>query len=59
MKKKQLKAENKMLRKLVRGLLWCRIEDADACDCPLYDEGEEYRCKRERLLQELGLEADK
>ena len=50
------RGENATLRALVRGLLWCDMENADACDCPLYDENEEYRCKKERLLREVGIE---
>lgn len=46
-----------VLRELVRGLLWCRIDDADAKLCPLYDEGEPYRCRKDKLLRELGINA--
>ena len=54
-----LKAENDKLRKLVRGLEVCADEYADArTDCPLYDEGEPYKCAKERVMRELGIEAD-
>ena len=55
----RLKEENAELRKLVRGLEVCADEYADArTDCPLYDEGEPYRCAKERVMRELGIEAD-
>lgn len=49
-------AENDCLRDLVRGFQTCTDDEADARDCPMYDEGEPYRCKRDRIIGELGLE---
>lgn len=48
-------AENMKLRMLVEGQQVCSDEEADAHDCPLYDEREPYRCAKERLMQELGI----
>ena len=48
--------ENEKLRKLVSGLLYCALEDADAHDCPLYDEFEPYLCLKDKLLSDLGIE---
>ena len=54
-----LRSEEKKLRELVRGLEVCADEDADArTDCPLYDEGEPYRCAKERVKRELGIGED-
>ena len=47
--------ENSKLRALVEGMEWCKLEDADAKFCPLYDEDEPFRCKKERYLKEVGL----
>lgn len=47
--------DNSKLRKLVEGMQWCAIEDADAKFCPLYDESEPYRCMKERLMAELDV----
>ena len=44
------------LEELALGLLHCDVDDADARDCPLYDDGEPYRCKREWYVRELRLE---
>ena len=44
------------LRALLKGQQVCADDEADARDCPLYDESEPYRCKKERLMQELGIE---
>ena len=46
---------NAKLRALVEGMEWCKIDDADAKFCPLYDEDEPFRCKKERYLKEVGL----
>lgn len=44
------------MRDLAVGLLVCDMEDADArVTCPLYDDGEPNRCRKARLLRELGL----
>lgn len=43
------------LEDLVRGLEMCGDDDADAHDCPLYDESEPYRCKKDRLMCKLGI----
>lgn len=51
----ELAAENEKLRKLVSGLLYCALEDADAHDCPLYDEFEPYLCVKDKLIAELGV----
>lgn len=51
----EAECEVKLLRDIVRGMQLCDIEDADAHDCPLYDEDEPNRCKKDRLLRELGL----
>lgn len=40
---------------LVLGLETCGDDDADAHDCPLYDESEPYRCKKDRLMAKLGI----
>lgn len=48
-------AENMKLRMLVEATEVCNDDDADAHDCPLYDECEPYRCAKERLMQELGI----
>ena len=48
--------ENLRLKALLRGQQVCDDPDADAKDCPLYDEDEPYRCKRDRLMRELGIE---
>lgn len=48
-------AENMKLRMLLEGQKVCSDEEADAHDCPLYDEREPYRCAKERLMQELGI----
>lgn len=53
-----LTEQNDALKELVRGCEYCAIEDADAKDCPLYDESEPYRCKRDRMLGELGVDVD-
>lgn len=50
-----LMSENVKLRELMRGMRLCSNDDADGRKCPLYDESEPYRCKKERLLSELGL----
>lgn len=47
--------ENNKLRSIIEGQQVCADDDADAKDCPLYDESEPYRCKKERLMEELGL----
>lgn len=52
----ELEAEKEKLRKLVDGLLYCALEDADAHDCPLYGEFEPYLCMKDKLLAELGIE---
>ena len=49
------KEENRTLRDLIMGAKFCADDDADAKDCPLYDEDEPYRCKRERLMAEVGI----
>lgn len=51
----ELRLENRMLRKLVDGMQVCEDDDADAHDCPLYDEGEPTRCAYGRVADELGL----
>ena len=43
------------LEELAFGLLHCGDDDADARDCPMYDASEPYRCRKERLLGELGI----
>lgn len=53
---RQTESENERLRTLVRGLIVCGDTDADARDCPLYDEDEEFRCRKERMLEDLGFE---
>ena len=53
-----LAEQNDALKELVRGYEYCAIDDADAKDCPLYDESEPYRCKRDRMLGELGVSVD-
>lgn len=53
---RQTESENERLRTLVRGLIVCGDTDADARECPLYDEGEEFRCRKETMLAELGFE---
>lgn len=56
----EIEAENVKLRDLVNGILICDSEDADAeVQCPLYDKSEPYRCKKERLIAELKLDADR
>lgn len=50
-----LREENDKLRALVEGMRICAEEDADGCECPLYDTDEPYRCKMDRLMEELGL----
>jgi len=55
----QLEAENDKLRELCEGMLVCyepcnELLDART-DCPLYDDGEPFRCKKTRLLRELGI----
>lgn len=52
---KILTEQNEALKELVRGYEYCAIEDADAKECPLYDESEPFRCKRDRMLGELGV----
>lgn len=52
----ELADENEKLRKLVGGLLYCALKDADAHDCPLYNEFESYSCMKDKLLLELGIE---
>ena len=52
----ELESENAKLMDLVTGMLICNSEDADAeVFCQLYDKSEPFRCKRERLMKELGL----
>lgn len=54
----KLRLENRVLRKLVAGMQVCEDDDADAHDCPLYDEGEPTRCaygRYSRIADELGL----
>ena len=52
--------ENAKLRKLCEGMLVCYEpcnEHLDArTDCPLYDENEPFKCKKARLLRDLGIE---
>jgi hypothetical protein len=52
-------AENAKLRELCEGMLVCyepcnELLDART-DCPLYDDGEPLRCRKARLLRELGI----
>lgn len=56
----RLEEENAKLRELCEGMLVCyepcnRSLDART-DCPLYDDGEPLRCRKARLLRELGIE---
>lgn len=51
----ELRLENRKLRKLVVGMQVCEDDDADAHDCPLYEEGEPTRCAYGRIADELGL----
>lgn len=51
----ELRLENRKLRKLVAGMQVCEDDDADAHDCPLYEEGEPTRCAYGRIADELGL----
>lgn len=51
----EVRLNNAKLRALVAGMEWCKIEDADAKLCPLYDDDEPFRCNRERYLKEVGL----
>ena len=55
----EVKDENTRLRELCEGMLVCYEscnEHLDArTDCPLYDDGEPFRCKKTRLLRELGI----
>ena len=50
---------NARLRELCEGMLVCYEscnEHLDTrTDCPLYDDGEPFRCKKTRLLRELGI----
>lgn len=47
--------ENRKLRDLLEAIRVCEDDDADAHDCPLYDEGEPTRCAYGRIADELGL----
>lgn len=51
---KTLEVKSKLMA-LVEGMEWCKSEDADAKFCPLYDENEPFRCKKERYFKEVGL----
>ena len=51
----ELRLKNRKLRRLVAGMQVCEDDDADAHDCPLYDEGEPTRCAYGRIADELGL----
>ena len=50
--------ENHRLREVVRALLVCDDDDADAHGCPMYDEHAEDRCRLDAALVELGIEVD-
>ena len=54
-----LREENAKLRELCEGMLVCYEpcnEHLDArTECPLYDENEPLRCRKARLLRELGI----
>ena len=55
----EVKAENDKLRELCEGMLVCyescnELLDART-DCPLYDDDEPLRCRKARLLRELGI----
>lgn len=54
----RLRYENAALRSLVAAMLVCMDDDADARECPLYDENEPHRCAMKRVLWELGLRND-
>lgn len=50
-----VQAENAKLRDLVLGMMICSDDSEEAQKCPLYDENEPYRCRKDRLMSELGL----
>lgn len=52
---KMLRTENAKLQDLVRGMRICSDDSEEAQKCPLYDENEPYRCRKDRLMSELGL----
>lgn len=53
-----LRKRNDKLVEIVKGLMWCLSNDADARECTLYDSDEPYRCKLERMLGEAGVEVE-
>lgn len=51
----ELEEENNILLSLVEADRICSDDEADARECPLYDESEQYRCSKERAMRRLGL----
>lgn len=51
----ELRLENRKLREMVEAMQVCEDDDADAHDCPLYDENEPTRCAYGRIADELGV----
>ena len=43
------------LRDLFDGMLVCEDDEADATECPLYDEDEPNRCRMGRYMSDLGI----
>ena len=54
----ELEAENARLSNVVIAFLMCADDDADAHECPMYDEDAPDRCRLWETLVDLGFVGD-